>query len=244
MACLQCINMHHVPVNINRLYVFMVYLGGRGTRDRVPFRWGPRLAVAQGVARAMEYLHMNPNSTLVPHGNLKSSNVLIDENNMALVSDYGLTSIISNTISVHRMVAFKSPEYLISKKFSKKSDVWSYGSLVMELLTGRVSILSVPQDNKAVDLCNWVHRAIREEWTAEIFDLELMVQRSAIHGMLKLLDLAVRCCDKVPEKRPDMSEVVREVESISVPNIDSESEEDLSMDRSLTDDSMSATPSR
>ncbi|KAL8209533.1 hypothetical protein R6Q57_006265 [Mikania cordata] len=163
---------------------------------------------------------------------------------MALVSDYGFTSIISNTISVHRMVAFKSPEYLISKKFSKKSDVWSYGSLVMELLTGRVSILSVPQDNKAVDLCNWVHRAIREEWTAEIFDLELMVQRSAIHGMLKLLDLAVRCCDKVPEKRPDMSEVVREVESISVPNIDSESEEDLSMDRSLTDDSMSATPSR
>ncbi|MFS7967899.1 putative protein kinase RLK-Pelle-LRR-III family [Helianthus anomalus] len=218
--------------------------GGRGTGDRIPFRWGPRLAVARGVARAMEYLHNNLNTTLVPHGNLKSSNVLIDENNMALVSDYGLTSIISNTVSIHRMVSFKSPEFVISKKVSKKSDVWSYGSLVMELLTGRVSVLSVPQDNKAVDLCSWVHRAVREEWTAEIFDLELMVQRSAIHGMLKLLQLAVRCCDKVPEKRPNMSEVVKEVESIKVPNIDSESEEDLSLDRSLTDDSMSATPSR
>ncbi|KAK9073948.1 hypothetical protein SSX86_006542 [Deinandra increscens subsp. villosa] len=222
--------------------------GGRGTSDRIPFRWGARLAIAHGVARAMEYLHMNPNSSLVPHGNLKSSNVLIDENNMPLVSDYSLTLIISNTIAVHRMVSFKSPEYLTSKKVSKKSDVWSYGSLVMELLTGRVSILSVPQDDKAVDLCTWVHRAVREEWTAEIFDLELMVQRSAIHGMLKLLQLAVRCCDKVPEKRPNMSEVVKEVESIKALNLDSDSEEDLSFDRdqsqSPTDDSISATPSR
>lgn len=223
----------------------MVNVGGRGTSDRIPFRWSSRLAVARGVARALEYLHMNTNSqTQVPHGNLKSSNVLIDENNMVLVSDYGLTSIISNTISVQRMVCFKTPEYLTSKKFSKKSDVWSYGSLVMELLTGRVSVHSVPQDNRAVDLCSWVHRAVREEWTAEIFDLEIMVQRSAIHGMLKLLELAVRCCDRSPEKRPEMSEVVREVESINVPNVDSESEEDLSVDRSMTDDSMSATPSR
>ncbi|KAI3704019.1 hypothetical protein L1987_74222 [Smallanthus sonchifolius] len=232
---------HKFMINGN---LFNLLHGGRGTRDRIPFRWGARLTVAHAVARAMEYLHMNPSSTLVPHGNLRSSNVLIDENKCALVSDYGLTAIISNAVSVHRMVAFKSPEYLISKKVSKKSDVWSYGNLVMELLTGRVSILSVPQDNRAVDLCSWVHRAVREEWTAEIFDLELMVQRSAIHGMLKLLQLAVRCCDKAPENRPDMSEVVREVESIKVPNVDSESEEDLSLDRSLTDDSMSATPSR
>lgn len=116
----------------------------------------------------------------------------------------------------------------------------------MELLTGRLSVQSAPQDENAVDLCNWVHRAVREEWTAEIFDLEIMGQRSATHGMLKLLQLAVRCCDKSPEKRPEMSEVVREVESIKIPNADSESEEDMSGDgdRSLTDDSMSATPSR
>nr|XP_043630075.1 probable leucine-rich repeat receptor-like protein kinase At1g68400 [Erigeron canadensis] len=219
--------------------------GGRGTSERIPLRWSTRLAIARGVARALEYLHMNHDSqTQVPHGNLKSSNVLIDENNMVFVSDYGLTSIISKTIAVQRMVSFQSPEYQTSKKVSKKSDVWSYGSLIMELLTGRVSIHSVPQDSRAVDLCSWVHRAVREEWTAEIFDLEIMVQRSAIHGMLKLLELAVHCCDKSPEKRPEMSEVVREVESIKTPNADSESEEDLSGDRSLTDDSMSATPSR
>ncbi|KVI01814.1 Leucine-rich repeat-containing protein, partial [Cynara cardunculus var. scolymus] len=204
-----------------------------------------KLTIARGVARAMEYLHTNPNlQTLVPHGNLKSSNVLIDENNNALISGYGLTGIISNTISAQQMVAFKSPEFVTSKRISKKSDVWSYGTLVMELLTGRLGVHSAPQDDKAVDLCSWVHRAVREEWTAEIFDLEIMVQRSAIHGMLKLLQLAVRCCDKAPEKRPEMSEVARDVESIKVGNVDSESEEDLSVDRSLTDDSMSATSSR
>nr|GEV60518.1 probable inactive receptor kinase At2g26730 [Tanacetum cinerariifolium] len=228
--------------------------GGRGTSDRIPFRWSARLAVARGVGRALEYLHMNPNSqAAVPHGNLKSSNVLIDENNMVLVSDYGMTSIITNTISAQRMVSYRSPEYLASKKVSKKSDVWSYGSLVMELLTGKISSHSAPKDITAVDLCSWVHRAVREEWTAEIFDLEIMVQRSATHGMLKLLQLAVRCCDNSPVKRPEMSEVVREVESIKLPSAESESEEDLSadrsadrsVDRSLTDDSMSATtPSR
>ncbi|KAM7470453.1 hypothetical protein LguiA_008636 [Lonicera macranthoides] len=212
--------------------------GGRGTRNRIPFKWSSRLSVAQGVARALEYLHINKKAQpLVPHGNLKSSNVLLDNNEMVLVTDYGFTSLISLPIVVQRMVAYKSPEYLSSKKISKKSDVWSYGCLLLELLTGRVSAHAA---SNGVDLGSWVHHAVREEWTAEIFDLEISVQRSAAHGMLRLLQLAVRCCDKSPDKRPDMSEVVREVENVKV-IIDSEDDE--FSDRSLTDDSMSATSS-
>ncbi|KAA8536473.1 hypothetical protein F0562_028951 [Nyssa sinensis] len=160
-----------------------------------------RLHVARGVARALEHLHLNTTSqTLVPHGNLKSSNVLLDENEMPLVSDYGLTSLIALPILAQRMVSYKSPEYLGYKKVSKKSDVWSYGGFLLELLTGKVSAHSAHEGLSSVDLCNWVHRAVREEWTAEIFDLEIAAQRSANHGMLRLLNLAVRCCDKSPEK--------------------------------------------
>ncbi|XP_057465755.1 probable LRR receptor-like serine/threonine-protein kinase At4g31250 [Actinidia eriantha] len=212
--------------------------GGRRTKDRVPFRWSTRLSVARAVARALDHLHRNPTTHHpLPHGNLKSSNVLLHQNDAVLVSDHGLAALIAVPIATLRLVAYKSPEYQNHKKVSAKSDVWSYGCLLLELLTGRVSSHANPQ---GVDLGNWVHRAVREEWTAEIFDLEILGQGSANHAMLRLLEIAVQCCDRAPEKRPEMGEVVREVESITVA-VDSEDDENVSLDRSLIDDSAPAT---
>ncbi|KAH7575615.1 hypothetical protein JRO89_XS02G0162900 [Xanthoceras sorbifolium] len=210
-------------------------------KDRIAFKWSSRLSVAIGVARAMEYLHLNTKSQsgLVPHGNLKSKNILLDEDETVLVSDYGLSSLVALPIAAQRMVSYKSPEYQSTKRVSRKSDVWSYGCLVLELLTSRVSVHSAPPGVNGVDLSSWVHRAVREEWTAEIFDQEISVQTNAVHGMLKLLQIALHCCDKSPEKRPEMTEVVKEVENIKV--VESEDEEDLSVDQSLTDESLSIT---
>ncbi|CAK7357019.1 unnamed protein product [Dovyalis caffra] len=228
----------------NRIHVYIVLsdimrsnnTGSRG-RDRIPFRWNARLSVARGIARALEHLHFNVKSqSSVPHGNLKSTNVLLDSNEMVLISDYGLSSLIAQPIAAQRLIAYKSPEFQSSKKVSKKSDVWSYGCLLLELLTGKLSVYSAPPGMNGVDLCSWVSRAVREEWTAEIFDIEIAVQRSACSGMLKLLQIAIRCCSKSPDNRPEMTEVVREVENTRV--VESE-EEDLSVDPSLTDESIS-----
>lgn len=234
------------------LIFFFTLTDGRGKPTRVPFRWSSRLAVARGVAGALEYLHMkSPN--IIPHGNLKLTNVLLDENDGVLVTDYGLTSLLASSLVSQRMVAFKSPEFQSHKRVSRKSDVRSYGCLLLELLTGKVSADSAPSqgptnnndNNNVVDLCSWVHRAVREEWTAEIFDVEIAAQRGANAGMLKLLQIAIRCCERSPEMRPEMREVVREVGKIEIVGVDSETEEFSSMDRSVTDDSMSAsTPSR
>lgn len=217
-------------------------LHGNRTGNRIPFSWSSRLSVAKGVARGLTYLHLNakPNNTMAPHGNLKSSNVLLDENDTVLVSDYGLSSLVAQPIAAQRMVVYKSPEYGYARKVSKQSDVWSYGSLLTELLTGRLSVCSAPPGINGSDLCSWVHRAVREEWTAEIFDKEISVQRSALPGMLRLLQIAMRCTDRFPENRPDMREVVREVEKIEAPLM-SEDEEDVSGDRSITDDSLYST---
>lgn len=220
-------------------------LGGRGTRDRVPFRWSSRLAVARGVARAMKHLHLNtPSQSTAPHGNLKSSNVLLDENEEVVVTDYGLTSLVALPVAAQRMVAYKTPEYESHKRISKKSDVWSYGSLLLELLSGRIPAHSAPPGTNGVDLCGWVHRAVREEWTAEIFDPEISVQKDSNRGMLRLMRIAMRCCEKSPEKRPEISQVLAEVEEMKVA-VDSE-DDDLSyssLDPSVTDDSLSTTAS-
>lgn len=215
---------------------FINNTGGRGN-DRIRFRWSARLSVARSVARALEYLHNNTKSqSIAPHGNLKSTNVLLNSNEMVLVTDYGLTSLIAQPIAAQRLVSSKSTEYQATKRVSKKSDVWSYGLLLLELLTGRVSIHSAPPGTNGVDLYGWVHRAVREEWTAEVFDIEISANRNAGPGMLELLRIAMRCCDKSPDNRPEMTEVVREVENIRV--VESEDE-----DESISDESRSTTAS-
>ncbi|PRQ16073.1 putative protein kinase RLK-Pelle-LRR-III family [Rosa chinensis] len=197
----------------NRLF------GERGP-NRIPFTWTSRLSVARGVAQAVEYLHLNATSpNIPPHGNLKSSNILLNENDTVLVSDYGFASLVALPIAAQRMVSYKAPEYKRTKRVSKESDVWSYGSLLLELLTGKLSVCTAPPGVSGVDLCGWVHRAVREEWTAEIFDEELSGEhRTTSSGMLRLLQIAMQCCDPSPEKRPMMSEVAREVENIRITN--------------------------
>ncbi|XP_022984210.1 probable inactive receptor kinase At2g26730 [Cucurbita maxima] len=216
--------------------------GGRGV-GRVPFRWSSRLIVAQGVARALEFLHLNtkPNSSIVPHGNLKSSNVLLGENDEVLVSDYGFASLVALPIAAQCMASYRSPEYQQMKRVSRKSDIWSFGCLLIELLTGKISSHSSPEESHGIDLCAWVNRAVREEWTAEIFDSEIASQRSAIPGMLNLLQIAIRCSNISPDKRPEMTEVVKEIESIKL--TENGEEYSSSFDRSLTDDSMSTVGS-
>ena len=192
----------------------------------------------------MEYLHLNTSpSVAVPHGNLKSTNILMGENDTVLVSDYGLASLIALPVAVQQTVSYKSPEYQSTKRVSKKSDVWNYGCLLLELLTGKVAACTAPAGFRGVDIYNWVHKAVREEWTAEVFDGEIaMNRRNAVPGMLRLLEIALRCVERSPERRPEMSEVVREVEEIQF--IDkSEDEEDQSWDRSHTDESMSTIAS-
>lgn len=200
--------------------------------------------MARGVGQALKHLHQNTRSeTAVPHGNLKSSNVLIGEGDEILVADYGLASLIALPIAAQRMISYKCPEYLSHKSVSKKSDVWSYGGLLLELLTGRVSACSAPPGTNGVDLCSWVHRAVREEWTAEIFDAEIAMQNGANTGMLRLLQIALKCCEKSPIKRPEIGQVVAEVEEIKGggESEDSDYSSYSSYDRSLTDDSLSAT---
>ncbi|KAK4845122.1 hypothetical protein QYF36_001155 [Acer negundo] len=224
----------------NRIHVHVSKSAGeKSSKDRIAFRWSSRLSVARGVARALEYLHINIGG-IVPHGNLKSTNILLDEHEKVVVSDYGLSSLVALPIASQRMVSYKSPEYQSNKRVSRKSDVWSYGCLILELLTSRVSVHSAPPGINGVDLSTWVHRAVREEWTAEIFDPEISKQRRACHGMLKLLQIALHCCDKSPEKRPEMTEVVRVIENIKVVD-ESEDESDLSGDPSYTDDSLTIT---
>ena len=125
--------MSNIFVNQNESFISMDIVGERGAH-RIPFKWDVRLSVTRGIARALEYLHLNTESqSIVPHGNLKSSNVLFDENDEVLISNYDLASLLALPIAIQHMVSYKSPKYRNGRKVSKQSDVWSYGYLLLEL---------------------------------------------------------------------------------------------------------------
>lgn len=185
--------------------------GNRGA-GRTPLNWDTRSSIALSAARGIEYLHrQGPN---VSHGNIKSSNILLTKNYDARVSDFGLAHLVGPTSTPNRIAGYRAPEVTDARRVSQKADVYSFGVLLLELLTGKAPTHSLLNE-EGVDLPRWVQSVVREEWTAEVFDLELLRYQNIEEEMVQLLQLAIDCTAQYPDKRPSMSEVVQRIEELS-----------------------------
>ncbi|KAG7029738.1 Pollen receptor-like kinase 1, partial [Cucurbita argyrosperma subsp. argyrosperma] len=164
-----------------------------------------------------------PNSS-VPHGHLKSSNVLLDQDFTPILSDYALFPLLQESHAYHHMSAFKSPDFAAyHDRTSKSTDVWSLGILILEILTGKSPANYLHQGNGAnADLADWVDTVVREEWTAEVFNNDLVGRgrgkeeedgRWDCNGeMLKLLQIGMCCCERDIGKRWGLKQAVEKIE--------------------------------
>ncbi|XP_024516664.1 probable leucine-rich repeat receptor-like protein kinase At1g68400 [Selaginella moellendorffii] len=182
--------------------------GNRGP-GRVPVDWTTRINIALGAARGLAYIHQESGSHKIPHGNIKSSNVFLDRNGVARIGDFGL-ALLMNSAACSRLVGYRAPEHCETRRISQKGDVYSFGVLLLEILTGKAPV----QRDGVHDLPRWVQSVVREEWTAEVFDLELMRYRDIEEEMVALLQTAMACVAHSPDARPKMSQVVRMIEEI------------------------------
>ncbi|RAL51678.1 hypothetical protein DM860_010396 [Cuscuta australis] len=178
---------------------------------RVPLDWTTRLGLVLGVARGLSHIHQEFEESRIPHGNLKSSNILLDKNGTACISDFGLSLLLNPAHAVARLGGYKAPEQAEMKRLSQKADVYSFGVLLLEVLTGR----KVPSPgDPAFDLPKWARSVVRDEWTAEVFDEELLRYKNIEEELVSVLHIALACVIQQPEKRPTMGEVVRVIEEM------------------------------
>lgn len=183
--------------------------GNKGV-THTPLDWGTRVHIALGAALGIDYLHDH----MCTHGNIKSSNILLTANFTSCVSDYGMAQLLSATPVANRIVGYRAPEVTDIKRVTPKADVYSYGVLLLELLTARAPWQAAKGED-GVDLPRWVQSVVKERWTAEVFDEDLTKYIDIEEEeMVQMLHIAITCVAPSPDQRPTMKEVVKLLEDI------------------------------
>ncbi|KAJ0983792.1 hypothetical protein J5N97_002148 [Dioscorea zingiberensis] len=190
--------------------------GDKGA-DHAALDWPRRLNIILGIARGVGYLHAELVATDIPHGNLKSGNVLLNANFDPLIADYGYITLVNPSVACNTMFAYKSPEAIQHRHVSPKSDVYCLGIIILEILTGKFPSQYLNNTKGGTDLVECAASAISQNQVIELLDPAIIsTARSSIPDMQELLVIGLACTESNLDERPDMKEAIKRVEDVGV----------------------------
>lgn len=177
-----------------------------------PISWKKRLSIALDVARGMEYLHSLAHRSFI-HRDLKPSNILLGDDFRAKVSDFGLVKLApEGKYSVETRLAgtfgYLAPEYAVTGRITTKADVFSFGVVLMELITGRKA-LDENEPEESMHLVSWFRRMNSDKQSfLKAIDRVLEVTDETFESMCTVAELSGHCTAREPYQRPDMGHAV------------------------------------
>ncbi|KAH9698927.1 putative LRR receptor-like serine/threonine-protein kinase [Citrus sinensis] len=181
--------------------------------------WPTRVRICHGIAKGLKYLHEDNPSRKIVHRNIKPSNILLDGNLNAKVSDLGLAKLYDEEnpykfIQEKGTVVYMAPEYAMRKAITEKVDVFSFGIVLLEIISGQTNAkYEANQETEfLLDTAIVLHSKGR---LSELVDKQMPNEHVVMKQAKIILELAMRCVDQSPTLRPTMSEVVSELERIS-----------------------------
>uniref|UniRef100_A0A5B6ZM04 non-specific serine/threonine protein kinase n=1 Tax=Davidia involucrata TaxID=16924 RepID=A0A5B6ZM04_DAVIN len=181
-----------------------------------PLDWPIRKRIALGAARGLAYLHDHCDPKII-HRDVKAANILLDEEFEAVVGDFGLAKLMDYkdthvTTAVRGTIGHIAPEYLSTGKSSEKTDVFGYGVMLLELITGqRAFDLARLANDDDVMLLDWVKGLLKEKKLETLVDADLK-GNYVDEEVEQLIQVALLCTQGTPTERPKMSDVVRMLE--------------------------------
>lgn len=181
-------------------------------KDDSPLSWIHRLNISIGAARGLDYLHTGVGTKHgIIHRDVKSSNILLDENFSAKIADFGLSKIINKPSSavstaLKGTFGYLDPEYYMTGHLTMKSDVYAFGVVLFELLSGRRAVDTRFSEDEW-NLANWAQKCVKERRLDQLVSSHIREQISP-KCLKEFAQIADRCLKSNRKERPTMAEVV------------------------------------
>ncbi|KAL6880480.1 hypothetical protein ACP4OV_012045 [Aristida adscensionis] len=210
------------------MFLIYNYLPGgnleRFIRERAtrPISWRRLHKIALDVARALAYMH----DECVPrilHRDIKPSNILLDNECNAYLSDFGVAKLLRNsethaTTGVTGTFGYVAPEYAMTSRVSDKADVYSYGVVLLELISDKKALdPSFSPYGDGFNIVSWAAKLIQRSRAREFF-IEGLWDKAPRDDLVEVLNLAVQCTEESLSSRPTMKHVVRRLRELRPPS--------------------------